>query len=283
MALYISCLDKFKAKHGYTPNIETPKRFSEKLLRRIMLDRDPFYHFYANKLFAPDFVSGCQVNDLHIALRYRITSHLTPADFDALPNQFVIKSAYGSGLNEIVKDKTKCDREAICNRFNTDLHQKQNAQGAAYHYNCAIFEEYLGDPLGEPPNDFKFHCFRKPDGSYHSILQIDSDRFGSHRQSFFDETFEPLPLRFDKEQLHEVCPSRPNNFDQMTRIAKQLARGFDYIRVDLYLIGQKIYFGEITPFHRGGMSRISPDEWDLKLGAMWHQTTPCYRRNDSKG
>jgi hypothetical protein len=69
----------------------------------------------------------------------------------------------------------------------------------------------------------------------------------------------------------------------MTRIAKQLARGFDYIRVDLYLIGQKIYFGEITPFHRGGMSRISPDEWDLKLGAMWHQTTPCYRRNDSKG
>jgi hypothetical protein len=55
----------------------------------------------------------------------------------------------------------------------------------------------------------------------------------------------------------------------MIDIAKQLSRGFNYIRVDLFSIEDAVYFGELTPFHGGGWVPISSKEWDNRLGEMW--------------
>ncbi|EFH4152812.1 glycosyl transferase, partial [Escherichia coli] len=39
-----------------------------------------------------------------------------------------------------------------------------------------------------------------------------------------------------------------------------------YLRVDLYLVQEKIYVGELT-FHQGsGYDKITPFEWDERLG-----------------
>ncbi|MBU4480053.1 hypothetical protein KKG48_01245, partial [Patescibacteria group bacterium] len=45
-----------------------------------------------------------------------------------------------------------------------------------------------------------------------------------------------------------------------------LSKGFDYIRVDLYNLEGKIYFGELT-FHPGsGFSKFTPEKYDLIYG-----------------
>lgn len=38
------------------------------------------------------------------------------------------------------------------------------------------------------------------------------------------------------------------------------------MRVDLYNINGKIYFGELTFFHWSGFKPYEPDEWDYKFG-----------------
>lgn len=60
----------------------------------------------------------------------------------------------------------------------------------------------------------------------------------------------------------------PENLDEMISIAEQLSDGFKFLRVDLYNIKGRIYFGELTFYPAAGMGAFVPNEWDGKLGAL---------------
>ena len=55
----------------------------------------------------------------------------------------------------------------------------------------------------------------------------------------------------------------------MVRIAKILSQGFSHVRVDLYEINGKVYFGEMTFTNASGLEKIEPYEMDLYLGDQW--------------
>ena len=61
-------------------------------------------------------------------------------------------------------------------------------------------------------------------------------------------------------------PEKPENFELMKKIAEKLSEGFCQLRVDLYEINGKVYFGELTFFHHGGIVKFDPEEWDYKFG-----------------
>ncbi|MBK8151396.1 MAG: hypothetical protein IPK58_25180, partial [Acidobacteria bacterium] len=48
----------------------------------------------------------------------------------------------------------------------------------------------------------------------------------------------------------------------------QLSSQFDFIRVDLYIVGDEVYFGELTNFPAAGWDAIEPTWLDFKLGTM---------------
>ena len=267
---------RFRISHGFEPDLRNPVRFSEKLLARILFDFDPHHLSYACKLFAPAFFSRYGIDTVRIPTRYGVVQRLTPTTFDSLPEQFVLKSAFASGLNEVVESKSQTDVAAICKRFNERLTEIKNAQGVSYPYNCVIIEEYLADGAGDLPDDCKIHCFRQPDGQVEVLVQIDSDRFGEHRQTIFDEQYRPLDLVFAGRVPHEELPPRPERLDDAVHAARAVAVDFDYIRVDFLHVGAELYFGELTPFHNGGSTPLHPDHWDVRLGQMWDQTWPCY-------
>ena len=52
----------------------------------------------------------------------------------------------------------------------------------------------------------------------------------------------------------------------MIRIARILSKGFPYVRVDLYWINGRAYFGELTFYPWTGYVRFEPDEFDFILG-----------------
>ena len=62
---------------------------------------------------------------------------------------------------------------------------------------------------------------------------------------------------------------KPENYDQMLKIATELCKGFDFVRVDLYEHAGNVYFGEMTFTPASGMMKFSPDDWDYKLGSLW--------------
>ena len=82
---------------------------------------------------------------------------------------------------------------------------------------------------------------------------------------FFDKDFNHLPFR--NGHPNSVKPiKKPQNFEKMLEIGKKLSQGIPHVRVDLYDVNGKIYFGELTFFHWSGMVPFEPEEWDYKFG-----------------
>jgi len=62
---------------------------------------------------------------------------------------------------------------------------------------------------------------------------------------------------------------RPDTMDEMIDIAKILSAGFPAVRIDLYSVQGKVYFGEMTFFPWSGYVIFNPDSFDYELGALF--------------
>ena len=64
---------------------------------------------------------------------------------------------------------------------------------------------------------------------------------------------------------------KPKNFNKILDLAKKLSEDFDYVRVDLYNVNEKIYFGELTFCDASGFGKFTDKKWDYKFGSYWNQ------------
>lgn len=111
--------------------------------------------------------------------------------------------------------------------------------------------------------DYKFFCF---DGKV-KCFKIDFGRFVEHHANYYSPSGELLPFGekgMEPEPNHvEVMPT---NLSEMISIAEQLSSSFKFLRVDLYNVKGKIYFGELTFYPASGMGRWTSDEADRMMG-----------------
>jgi hypothetical protein len=61
----------------------------------------------------------------------------------------------------------------------------------------------------------------------------------------------------------------PPNLELMLQTAEALGADLDFVRVDLYDVGNRIYFGEMTSTPGGGFVRFDPQAMDEHLGQLW--------------
>ena len=64
----------------------------------------------------------------------------------------------------------------------------------------------------------------------------------------------------------------------MLELAAILSKDIPHIRIDFYVVGEKIYVGEFTFFDSGGFSPFTPVEWDHKLG-QWLAMPEKYKKD----
>ncbi len=87
---------------------------------------------------------------------------------------------------------------------------------------------------------------------------------GSHSRNYYrniyDMNFEPVNMKETRESYNYELIDKPINFERMIKIARKLSKPFPHARVDLYNVNGKIYFGEITFYHGGGVNNIEPQE-----------------------
>ena len=89
--------------------------------------------------------------------------------------------------------------------------------------------------------------------------------------------WEKIPLRLSRYPSKRVKLEKPENAEKMKEVAEHLAEGIPFVRVDLYNVNSQIIFGEMTFCPGGGFERISPYEWDYKLGM--YMNISSYREN----
>ena len=252
------------------PNLSDPRTFSEKLLKRCMFCKDPYYYLYGTKINAPFFLQSCFPNTVKTIKRLGVYKTITPSQLLNLPSEsFILKSSWGSGVNFIVNDKYNCNLDKICSEINKKSSLVKNSHKYQDPYNCIVAEELIGN-VGEAIDDFKFHCIRDVEQNNKIVVQHYTRMSdGARRQKAYDINFEKLGYSISKFEEYEENFPKPRLFEKAVNIAHHLSRGFDYIRVDLYILEDEIYFGEYTPYHAGGITKVTSEKHDEILGKHW--------------
>ena len=257
-----------KKSGGKIPNLENPQTFSEKLQWYKLNARKPLMEQCADKFAVREYIQslgyGHLLNDL-----LGVYDRVEDIDFAALPDRFVIKAAHGSGFNIIVKDKSELNLRHTKRMLKSWLHQNIAWSGREWVYmnmpRRIVIEKYLEDETGGL-RDYKFYCFN----GVSAIMQLEVGRFTEHNtRNFYDMDWKLLP--FGKELPHDpnIKVEKPEMFEEMKKIASDLCKPFQYVRVDLYQVGGKVYFGELTFFPAGGAPDFVPSEYDAIVGKMW--------------
>lgn len=63
--------------------------------------------------------------------------------------------------------------------------------------------------------------------------------------------------------------ARPHCLGEMLEAATTVAKGFDFLRVDMYIERDQVFLGEVTPYPGGGLEPFEPRSADLDIGNAW--------------
>jgi hypothetical protein len=263
------CSLDFCVVRGYRPNFKNPRSFEEKLCARMLFDRDPRWTVLSDKWLVRDYVASKLGVECLIPLLWQ-GDNPEEIPFDELPSMFVIKTNHGCGYNIIVKDKTKLNQRKTRQQLKKWLGEnfcQSRYLGTEWAYKnikpTIIVESFI-EENGNVPLDYKFFCF----SGRVEFLQMNFDRFGNSFEKTFDREFNPLDLwQGTKQYPGKVV--RPGNYGDMVRMAESLAQNLDFIRVDQYNVGGRIYIGELTCYPGGGRIKWIPRKYDFLLGEKW--------------
>lgn len=267
--LYVK-MDYFFAFHKKL-DLKNPKTFNEKLQWLKLNNRHIEYSELVDKYTAKQYVARI-VGDDYIIPTLGIYESFDEIDFDNLPRQFVMKCTHDSGGVVVCKEKNKLDLSQASKKINNGLRKNCFWATREYPYKNVkpriIIEQYLEDESGYELKDYKFFCFNGEP----KFLFVATDRGLEKEETkfdFFDLEWNHLPFtNGHPNSKQKIC--KPQNFAVMIELSRKLSQGFPHVRVDLYNVNGRIYFGELTFFHWSGLTPFVPEEWDYRFGEFLH-------------
>lgn len=246
-------------------NLDHPLYYNDKIQWLKLYNRQADLQVYADKLKVRNYIErkigAAYLNDL-----IGVYDRVEEIPFDLLPDQYVIKTSHGSGHIILCHDKNKMDYRDIRSKLNWWLRRDYYYQNREWVYKDMekkiLIEPYLIDPSGDL-KDYKIFCFH----GQPKLIQVDFDRHRDHKRNFYDLSFNLLPFTSRYPMDKEAHLKVPKNYKEMLDIARTLSQDFIHVRVDLYNVEGKIYFGELTFYHGNGMETIEPLSYEKLLGS----------------
>ena len=113
--------------------------------------------------------------------------------------------------------------------------------------------------------DYKVYCFS---GKPYCILVCSDRTIGKKAHySYYNCNWEPMPEVL-KENLRNnfLYIPKPTCLNLLLDYAEKLAQGHPQVRVDFYIVNNKIYFGELTFTNSGGYDKDITREASLAFG-----------------
>jgi hypothetical protein len=269
----------YKKTTGRKLNLKDPKDYNEKVQWLKVFSDTSEWTKLSDKYKVREYVEKCGLKEILVEL-YGVWERAEDIDFNKLPDKFVLKTNHGNGKNLLVSNKDQLNINETREQFSVWLKEKVSFEPHTWNIPRKIIaEEYLEDALSTEISstliDYKFWCINgEPiivmvlyDREYLSLKELKKNKKLHMKASVFDLDWN---LRTDiisgplSEEESLPIP-RPSSFDEMIRICKILSKPFIQVRVDLYEVNGKVYFGELTFTPGGGLSYFTP-EYFLKLG-----------------
>lgn len=276
----------FRLRMGRRLNLADPQTFSEKLQWLKLHDRRAIYTTMVDKFDVKAWVST-QIGEEYVVPNLGVWDSFEGIDFDTLPETFVLKCTHDSGGLVICSDRSTFDVNEARRKINRSLGRNYFALEREWPYRDVkprvLAEVYLPSwsPIGESAVngaildddrdsdgiiDYKFYCFHgEPMFLYVSQGLHDHS---TARMDFLTLDWEKCDFtRSDYWHFSEL-PVRPRNFESMIEIARDLARGIPFARVDLFEHEGRILFSEMTLHPVSGMMPIDPESADREIGKL---------------
>jgi len=270
-----------------------PKTYQDKIKYKIAYDRRSVLKIWADKSKVRSYVEemiGLEyLNDV-----YGVFVNSENMNIDMFPRNFVVKASHGSGAviivsenapkeNSLPKDSRKVNWErfyihpdsliwtdllSIANRWLTLDFYKSSSHLPEWAYKGIppriIVEKFLSDN-GQVASDFRFFIFN----GICEYIEVDSSWSNKPTRNMFDREWNEVEvtLKFPPEI---PAPSCPPEMGKMILLAEKLSDGIDHVRVDFYLVGNKIIFGEMTNYHTSGKQIFYPLNFNYVFANNWN-------------
>jgi hypothetical protein len=258
------------------PDLDHPRRFSEKIMWRKLYDRDPRLPDLVDKIRVKEIMAE-RFGDDFVIPTLAVYNAVEEIDFDRPPlaqPPYVLKANHGSGMNIIVRKGDRLKPRAIKKKLAKYLKFDHAAVAEEWAYSLVtprlFVEPYIETPGGDL-TDYKFHVFS---GRVYAI-DVVVDRFRNYGVSFYDRDWNLLNISYagSRYPRYKGVLSPPAHLAKMIARAEEIGKDFSYIRVDLYEIGEDIKLGELTFYPSAGHDPFEPSEWDDKFGQQWKLDT----------
>lgn len=268
---------KFLYKCHKWPNFEHPKDINEKINWIKFYGDTSLWPTLADKYAVRSYIENLGLSEYLIPLIGKWDS-VDDINWDNLPNSFVMKCNNGSGDVVVCTNKSELDIEKTKIHFRTQLQEKLSQISGEPHYAfikpCIIAEELL-DSNTQPADssslvDYKIWVF---DGKP-MFTWCTWNRHQYHANvACYDMEWNFRP-EWSVWTNHYIKPNkhipRPECFDQMMKVASKLGEGIPVARIDLYIVNNHVYFGEITLTSQGGYMDFYTKDFLNKMGEMTH-------------
>ena len=263
---------QYRLQTGRNLNLKTPKRFTEKLQLYKLKYHNPDMLRCTDKYEVRKYIYEKGLGEYLIPL-IGVYDKVSDIDFDMMPNHFVAKTTDGGGGSQVLicKDKGKLKEKIFRDKLESWMSarktKKQAGREWAYENGFPrriLIEELIGSEENIDLCDYKFFCFG---GKVVYIYGISDRKFGQSVQlGIYDRNFNKLDVSRNDERPQKETLQKPLNFDKMKMIAEILSKDFPHVRVDLYNVNGKIYFGELTFYDGSGYMSFTPDSFDEEMG-----------------
>lgn len=245
-------------------NLKNPQYFGEKIQWLKLYGHLDELSRYVDKYEVRDFVEKT-VGNKYLNKLYGVYNGPDEINYDRLPNKFVLKCTNGSGAVLICKDKNSLNKKNAATTMNKwlkdDFYKMKKEPQYKGVKNRIIAEEYLEDESGAL-RDYKFYCY---DGEplYYGVF---TDRYTDETVDMYDMDGNKLEgiINGGVKNSDYVLP-QGKNFPEMIDVVRKLAKPFQFVRVDLYMANDHIYFGELTFTDGAGSDPFTPRSFDLEM------------------
>jgi len=255
----------YKRKIGFYPNIENPKLFTEKIQWLKLYDKNPLYTECADKYKVRAFVKRKIGEEYLIPLVFE-SRNVDKINLNTLPNYpVIIKTNHDSSGGVVIKNKKNVDYKKLHKLLTKRLNKNYYYLNREWEYKGIkprIIVEKLMETTNENNilNDYKIFCFNGEP----KYIQTIFDRETEIKENWYDLNWNPQEFRYFSTRSNII--SKPKNLNVMIELSRKLSKDFKFVRVDLYEVDDKIYFGELTFRPYSGFMKWKPKGWDLKLG-----------------
>lgn len=256
---------------GQNLNLKVPKKFTEKIQWLKLYYHREEYTRMVDKVAVKKYVSSI-IGEEYVIPTIGIWQNFEDIDLNKLPEQFVLKTSHGGGSCGVVvcRDKKNFNlseaKLVIEKSFCSDIYKYYREWPYKNVPKCIIAEKFLTNGVDKDLTDYKFFCF----SGQPYYCQVIRDRHIKETIDFYDMNWvhqDFVGLNPDVRNGGKPV-DKPAHLGVMIEICEKLAKDIPFVRVDLYEVEGRVYFGELTFYPASGLGKFKPEEWNKKLGSL---------------